>query len=343
MLSGECTLGWKTNGTIGYSSAMAWWQFRFVCSLAALAGAGQAFAADADIATIGNWRTVAESDLCKVEGTNRFTGTVELRRDDGSLMRRLACVGGEKAGIDRQFHKNGVLAMERSWKAGQLDGLYRHWSDDGVLLEQWTYGPEGLEGDYYVYHPNGQPAAIAGWHRGKRHGRYWDYDRDGRLTESGTYVNGRPDGPVVSYKRAGGIGYRHYAMGTRVGTQWLRGSEGTLLRWTEYTADGQFVRRQVWNVDGSPIRSTEPMQIDGYGRGLKITEYDGCQTRIVIQSGTDDPAELAQIGYSLTPGLYRLERIYRGKALVERIEAFDHELLAPPFHAEDAGACGDER
>ena len=33
--------------------------------------------------------------------------------------------------------------------------------------------------------------------------------------------------------------------------------------------------------------------IPGYGRGLKTTEYEGCLTRTIVQSGTDDPARLA--------------------------------------------------
>lgn len=310
-----------------------------ILSLAVLAGASPASAAEADVVTIENWRDVGEDELCTVEDQIHFTGTVELRRDNGSLMRRLACSNGNKNGIDRQFHKNGTLAMERNWKAGRLEGLYRRWSDDGTVLERWTYGPDGLEGDYRTYHPDGSLSTVASWRHGKRHGRYWDYDREGQLAESGTYSAGRRDGPVLSYKPNGGMAYRQYDMGMLVGMQWLRGSTGTLLRRTEYAQDGRFLQEQVWNVDGAPISATEPVQIPGYGRGLKIMEYDGCTTRIVIQSGTDDPADLAQLGYSLTPGLYRLERIYRGQKLIERVEAFDHELLAPAFHADDNGGC----
>lgn len=45
------------------------------------------------------------------------------------------------------------------------------------------------------------------------------------------------------------------------------------------------------------------------------------------------------MGYSLAPGVYRLETIHRCGKLVERVEAFDHELLTPAFHAEPPEDC----
>ncbi|GGO96072.1 toxin-antitoxin system YwqK family antitoxin [Stakelama pacifica] len=289
---------------------------------------------------IPNHESVAESDLCRVEGRPRFSGIVELRRDDGMLMREVGCEGGEKQGRDRQFYENGTLMMERHWQAGALDGAYRSWFPDGAPKEAWTYGPKGLEGDYRIYHENGRLAARAQYRDGKRNGPYADYDKQGHLLERGDYRHGRADGTVVEYAPSGqAIKVTHFQMGRRTGIQALwSDTNGRLLRRYEYSPEGAFVSGYVWNVDGSLRRTTFPVDIPGYGRGLKTTEYEGCLTRTIVQSGTDDPARLAEIGYSFTPDIYKLETLRRGDAIVERVEAYNHKLLSEPIHRDKA--CG---
>ncbi|MFV0625699.1 toxin-antitoxin system YwqK family antitoxin [Sphingomonas sp. ac-8] len=287
-------------------------------------------AAPRDTVVLEEHEQVAEADLCHLPGRPSYGGFVELRRADGSLMRQVACEGGEKHGRDRQFHTNGTLAMERHWKRGDLDGRYRRWYRDGTLQEEWTYGPHGLEGEYRVYHSNGRPASIAHWRDGKRDGPYINYDKAGHVLEVGRYAAGRADGEVIEYLPSGRARkHARFAMGHRVGVQALWGSNGQLLRRTEYTPEGRFVQRHVWNVDGTLRRVTRPISIPGYGRGLKMVRHEGCLTETVIQSGTDDPARLAEIGYSFTPGLYKLETVRRGDEVVERVEAYDHQLIAP--------------
>ncbi|MBW4330244.1 hypothetical protein KY084_05295 [Stakelama sp. CBK3Z-3] len=294
-------------------------------------GALLATSAASQSVEIKNHEQVAESDLCHVPGRPGYTGMVELRRDDRTLMRQVACVDGEKDGRDRQFHRNGTLAMERHWKAGALSGRYRSWYPDGTLKEAWTYGPHGLEGVYRVYHPNGRPAAIAHWRDGKRDGDYADYDKAGHMIERGRYRAGYADGPVIEYLPSGkAFSIKRYAMGKRVGIQalWSK-TNGRLLRRFEYSSDGKFVDGRVWNVDGTPRRITRPVTIPGYGRGLKMIRYEGCRTYTVLQSGTDDPARLPEIGYSFTPHIYKLETVRSGDEIIERVEAYDHKLLAP--------------
>ena len=286
-----------------------------------------------------DYRDIGEAQLCKVEGLAHFTGTVELRHQDGRLMRRLACTDGEKNGLDRQFYKSGALLMERSWKAGTLDGLYRHWTEDGTLQEQWTYGPKGLEGAYYVFHPNGTQAAFAHYTHGKRNGRYADFDEDGKFKASGTYVDGEPDGEAVERTMYGGYAYRHFDRGKRVGLQTLWSEDGTILRLTRYTDDGRFVRERMWNTHGDLIREISPVTIPDYGSGLKIVEHERCTIHTVIQSGVSDPAKLATLGYTSSPNLYRLETITRNGKLIERVEAFDHKLLAEPVHKGKPWEC----
>ena len=286
-----------------------------------------------------DYRDIGEAQLCKVEGRADFSGTVELRHRDGRLMRRLACADGEKNGLDRQFFENRALLMERSWKAGVLDGLYRRWTETGTLKEQWTYGPNGLEGAYYVFHPNGVQAAFAHYSDGKRNGRYADFDKHGALKESGTYVNGAVDGEVFRRTMRGGISVRHFDSGRRGGLQGLWSADGSILRLTRYTDDGRFVRERMWNSSGDLIREYTPIAIPEYGDGLKMVEHERCTVHVTIQSGITDPAKLATLPYSSSPNLYRLETITRNGKLIERVEAFDHKLLAEPVHRGKPWEC----
>lgn len=292
-----------------------------------------------NVVVLTDYRNIGEADLCRLEGRALFTGTLELRHRNGTLIRRLACANGLKEGIDRQFYTSGTLRMERNWKAGALDGLYRHWTEDGVLKEQWTYGPDGLEGRYYVYHPNGVQAAFANYKNGKHDGPYADFDKEGELKESGSYVDGRADGEVIERTMYGGLAYRHFDHGRRVGLQTLWSKDGKILRLTRYTSEGRFVRERTWNTKGELIREYTPVMLPGYGPGLKMIEQDGCAVHTTIQSGTSDPAKLAMMNYSSAPDLYKLETITCEGELLERVEAFDHKLLAEPIHNGNAWDC----
>lgn len=284
-----------------------------------------------------------DRDLCTdpvAAGGAPRTGRVEIRRDDGTLDRSLACVDGRRDGVERAYHANGTQALERHWRAGALSGPLRRWFPNGTLREAWRHGPLGVEGSYRVFHENGMPAAVAEWHGGKRDGPYVDYDKAGRPVETGRYVRGVADGLEVVYFPSGAAKrVRRFDMGRQVGIQTLWSENGRRLRSEHYTEDGRFVRRFVWNVDGTLRSTTEAVDIPGHGRGLREVRYVGCLTYTTIESGVEDPARYPWRSYADTPNLYKLETVHAGEALVDRVEAFDHKLLAEPIHKERPCCC----
>ncbi|RKF20788.1 toxin-antitoxin system YwqK family antitoxin [Altericroceibacterium spongiae] len=299
------------------------------------------------VLTLDAGRDRREAALCTPPeaGSSAFTGTLELRREDGSLQRRLFCRAGRKDGLDRSFFPDGTLAEEEHWKEGALFGPYRSWFADGTLEQAWRYGRAGLEGLYRTYHPNGMLAAEVHWRDGKRDGPYADYDRDGHPIEAGTYAMGHPDGPVTEWYASGAIkSTLLWKDGRRVGTARLWGRDGSLLRETRRSADGRFLGQRVWqhgqNGHGRVLwRVTEPVTVPQYGPGLKTERYEGPLTYTTVETGADDPAELSYLNYVETDGLYKLETLHCGDRLVDRVEAFDHTLIPPVIHRDRDCPC----
>jgi len=74
--------------------------------------------------------------------------------------------GGRRHGLSREWHGNGQLYTEQTYKDGEWDGLYRHWTYGGQLYLEVTY-------------KNGQI-----------HGLLTSWDGDGSLTMKQCFSNG---------------------------------------------------------------------------------------------------------------------------------------------------------
>ncbi|RVV97309.1 hypothetical protein EKE94_14960 [Mesobaculum littorinae] len=130
-------------------------------------------------------------------------------------------------------------------------------------------------------------------------------------------ATGTPDGTLTRFWPSGDKrAERHVADGQPVGLSRRWSRDGALIRETEFTEDGSFVRERRW-TDGTLTYLREPVAIEGHGTGEKITEYVGNFTE------TDTRAD----GYRLTT------RHLHDK-LLDRSEVIDGQLQGDYVHTE---------
>ncbi len=77
----------------------------------------------------------------------------------------------------------------------EKDGLWRYWSEDGVLIEEAYYKDGVLNGGFTKFFHNGQTAVTGRYHHGDKVKEWTSYDDQGHLLEK---INYRDDGFVVS-------------------------------------------------------------------------------------------------------------------------------------------------
>ena len=93
---------------------------------------------------------------------------------------------GESVG----YHKNGKIYFKYPLKNGNMHGVCRIWSENGILQDEETYFRGYLHGMRKHWHPNGNLNTQETYVRGFRHGICTYWDEKGKLIEKRLYVSG---------------------------------------------------------------------------------------------------------------------------------------------------------
>ena len=96
---------------------------------------------------------------------------------------------GHRHGVNRTWHRNGVLASEEPYRNGLPHGICRQWDEAGRLLGK--YRMVSGTGIQRAWHDNGQLQMEVPTIRGEFCGRNRIWLRDGTLLSERFYVHGR--------------------------------------------------------------------------------------------------------------------------------------------------------
>jgi len=83
---------------------------------------------------------------------------------------------------------NGALFTEGEYVNGQLNGMFREWAEDGLLLMSATVKDGEFDGPFKSWWSSGLPKEEGTYRAGKRIGRYTWYDTDGSVWRSSSIV-----------------------------------------------------------------------------------------------------------------------------------------------------------
>jgi uncharacterized protein len=126
--------------------------------------------------------------------------------------------GGIKHGTWKEWTPEGVPLLEKTWKRGKLDGIWRKYVDGKVGVET-TYKDGKVDGAYTEFRA-GKLALQGQFSDDRRQGTWTTYDKNGNVIATATYKAGVLDGPW--HELVGGIVYDgQMTAGRRAGT-WTR-------------------------------------------------------------------------------------------------------------------------
>jgi antitoxin component YwqK of YwqJK toxin-antitoxin module len=125
---------------------------------------------------------------------------------NGQLAQYLEAVDARAYGVYKQWHENGILAIDADVIGGPadlndiaqkewlFDGLCKAWDLDGNLVSKILYEKGKLQGQSYYYHPNGQIKKILPYKDNFIEGEVLEYSEENDLIGCSNYTKGKKEG-----------------------------------------------------------------------------------------------------------------------------------------------------
>ena len=90
-------------------------------------------------------------------------------------------------------YPDGALESEGEFQGGKREGLWRDYSETGVLILEGVYDRGEATGVWRAWHENGRVAAVSNCDRGQFHGtcQFWTPEGQPDAARSGEYVKGK--------------------------------------------------------------------------------------------------------------------------------------------------------
>ena len=111
-----------------------------------------------------------------------------------------------RAYTEVSYYTSGQQEYSAEYLNGKLDGMSRHWSEDGYLISESEYSHGKLHGIWKKYYENGNTRYKAHYFHGQKHGEeIWYYENGHVKSEqsfhygvfAGTIIRWHPDGSII--------------------------------------------------------------------------------------------------------------------------------------------------
>jgi hypothetical protein len=103
----------------------------------------------------------------------------------------------------REYHANGKLKSEQSFKEGKLEGIFKVYYDSGSLRKVGFYKNGKREGPFKTYYENGKVVIDEFFMNGKQEGPFRTYYKNGQLRSDSFYKDGNRMGKLKEYDEDG--------------------------------------------------------------------------------------------------------------------------------------------
>jgi len=139
----------------------------------------------------------------------------------------------------KNYHINGKLMSEGTYKDGQVHGLWKYYNRYGVLTVEKNYLNSNYEGKTTEYYPSGQKQSEAIYVNDQLHGLYRYYFENGQVAREGWYLNDKAEQQWLTYYRNGTLESDSYFLfDQRTGATYNYSLEGKLTNVTQNDKHG---------------------------------------------------------------------------------------------------------
>ena len=105
------------------------------------------------------------------------------------------------------YYPNGQKEYAAEYLNGKLDGISRHWSEDGFLISESEYTNGKLNGIWKKYYSSQNIMQEAYYFHGQKHGKVLWYYENGQLKSEQSFHYGEPVGIIIRWYPDGSIIY----------------------------------------------------------------------------------------------------------------------------------------
>ena len=105
------------------------------------------------------------------------------------------------------YYPNGQQEYSAEYLNGKLDGMNRHWSEDGYLISESEYSHGKLHGIWKKYYENGNTRYKAHYFHGQKHGEEIWYYENGHVKSEQSFHYGVSAGTIIRWHPNGSIVY----------------------------------------------------------------------------------------------------------------------------------------
>ncbi len=121
-----------------------------------------------------------EKDTPTVQKSDKkYTGTREVKFDNGKIKTRVEYVDGKRHGSAIQYYPTGKVHLSDTYIHGKRDGVSKYYYQDGAIYRETDYHNGMRDGWVKEYHTNGQIKYKAGYANDEATGEFIAYDASG--------------------------------------------------------------------------------------------------------------------------------------------------------------------
>ena len=105
------------------------------------------------------------------------------------------------------YYPNGQQEYSAEYLNGKLDGMSRHWSEDGFLISESEYSYGKPHGIWKKYYANKNTMYEAHYFHGKKHGKEKWYYENGQIKSEQSFHYGVSENEIIRWHPDGSIIY----------------------------------------------------------------------------------------------------------------------------------------
>ena len=105
------------------------------------------------------------------------------------------------------YYPNGQQEYAAEYLNGKLDGMSRHWSEDGFIISESEYSHGKLHGNWKKYYDNQTIMYEAHYFHGQKHGKEKWYYNNGQVKSEESFHYGVSESPIIRWYPNGSIIY----------------------------------------------------------------------------------------------------------------------------------------
>lgn len=128
-----------------------------------------------------------------------YTGISIKQWDNKQTNEEISWVDGLKDGIYKEFTETGVLVATENWSRGVKHGEYAYFYPNGMMKNKGVFKYGNLDGEIWGYYQNGKAQYVNVYESGIRQGRSQTWFSNGNAEQTGQFVNNLPHGEVLAW------------------------------------------------------------------------------------------------------------------------------------------------